>query len=302
MASNKDSSRSSEDQDLGTGSQASKEAVDLLIRATPDPKQTVQQLVTVMQAKAENIRQTATNGERARLGKVASSYARWASFGRAWLRNNGVQVAEPPTPADDIRNELEAPGAIEPDVLGPEVNDILCHGIDDGIEDTMGLDTASDMDMNNAAFRTHMVTVGESLLAELVATKDLKQLFRAPLVSTLRGFKTTVIFFSTVTLVLKNTKIAVRNVVVNGKTLKAKHPNILQMPSGQGFIRSTKIIEGRDERWVKAVVAEEGMVWRIFVTVENRRSDPNTEYGTFRNGKVVQITEAEYRAIEDKLS
>lgn len=96
-------------------------------------------------------------------------------------------------------------------------------------------------------------------------------------------------------------KTVTRNCAVNKRTVKVGHPLGFKMPDGSHLIRSVKNEPGKDERWVKVVKYQSGMLIRYFTHIEDQDAPNLRWHGVVRGGEIVPISETEYRGLEAQL-
>jgi hypothetical protein len=92
----------------------------------------------------------------------------------------------------------------------------------------------------------------------------------------------------------------------NGKPVNTHHESMFRQLDGQRLIRSRVIAGKAHEYYVKALQYQEGMYFKGYFVVEGEERG-NGRWGTdlaryyvLRDGKVVSITEAEYRRLENQ--
>ena len=86
----------------------------------------------------------------------------------------------------------------------------------------------------------------------------------------------------------------------NGKPVNVNHDQMFRQFDGQRIIRS-KVIAGRShEYYAKALQYQEGMYLKGYFTVDGTEKGELTRYYVCRKDKIVRISEAEYRDLENR--
>lgn len=129
-----------------------------------------------------------------------------------------------------------------------------------------------------------------------------KALNRAPVLETIHGRP--IVFILSYTLTTPKLTIK-HDIKVNGKAAIIKHPKMVRLPNGDHLLRSyphTDVSLGRSSvKYVKALHAEDGMFFFGYYEIDGKQQDQCSEFFQLIKGVLTTITEASYRAAQNRM-
>ncbi len=129
-----------------------------------------------------------------------------------------------------------------------------------------------------------------------------KELNRAPVVETIHGRPIVFILSYTVTTPKMTIK---HDIKVNGKAAIIKHPKMVRLPNGDHLLRShpqdDPALGRKSVRYVKALHAEDGMFFFGYYEIDGKQQDQCSEFFQIIKGVLTPISEASYRAAQNRL-